>query len=167
MGIAVLVSTGRPEALKRLSGEIFNIWLDVLGELKEVMEPDERFVHRLPVCTLGLTQSFFSPGPTSPAGLTRFWDLDSPPDSYFRDSEGTPEYDRRRAVRIPSKYSSRSYIFQIYNQDPIRTVELVSFINRNLQEAESASGPAFASYLASADPLVVKQLQTALANPTT
>lgn len=46
MGIAVLVSTGRPEALKRLSGETFNIWLDVLGELKEVMEPSHQvFVH--------------------------------------------------------------------------------------------------------------------------
>lgn len=35
MGIATLVSTGRPEVLKRLSGEIFNLWLDVFGEIKE------------------------------------------------------------------------------------------------------------------------------------
>lgn len=35
MGIASLVSTGRPEVLQRLHGEIFNLWLDVFGEIKE------------------------------------------------------------------------------------------------------------------------------------
>ena len=35
MGIASLVSTGRPEVLQRLPGEIFNLWLDVFGELRE------------------------------------------------------------------------------------------------------------------------------------
>jgi hypothetical protein len=35
MGIASLVSTGRPEVLNRLPSEIFNIWLDVFGEIKE------------------------------------------------------------------------------------------------------------------------------------
>lgn len=35
MGIAALVSTGRPEVLNRIPGEIFNLWLDVFGELKE------------------------------------------------------------------------------------------------------------------------------------
>ena len=35
MGIASLVSTARPEFLQRLPGEIFNIWLDVFGELRE------------------------------------------------------------------------------------------------------------------------------------
>lgn len=38
MGIAALVSTGRSEVLQRLPGEIFNIWLDVFGELKEAEE---------------------------------------------------------------------------------------------------------------------------------
>lgn len=36
MGIASLVATGRPEVLQRLTGEIFNIWLDVFGEIKEI-----------------------------------------------------------------------------------------------------------------------------------
>lgn len=36
MGIACLVSTARPEVLQRLPGEIFNLWLDVFGELREV-----------------------------------------------------------------------------------------------------------------------------------
>ena len=38
MGIATLVSTAQPEVLKRLPGEIFNMWLDVFGELKEAEE---------------------------------------------------------------------------------------------------------------------------------
>ena len=36
IGIASLVSTGRPEVLERLPTEIFNLWLDVFGEIKEV-----------------------------------------------------------------------------------------------------------------------------------
>lgn len=35
MGIAALVSTARPDVLERLPGDIFNIWTDVLLELKE------------------------------------------------------------------------------------------------------------------------------------
>ena len=35
MGIASLVSTARPEVLQRLPTEIFHLWLDVFGELKE------------------------------------------------------------------------------------------------------------------------------------
>lgn len=35
MGIASLVSTGRPDVLERVPGDIFNIWTDVLLEVKE------------------------------------------------------------------------------------------------------------------------------------
>jgi hypothetical protein len=35
MGMASLVSTGRPEVLQRLTTEIFSLWLDVFGEVKE------------------------------------------------------------------------------------------------------------------------------------
>jgi hypothetical protein len=38
LGTAVLVSTARPEVLQRLSTDIFNLWLDVFGELKEAQE---------------------------------------------------------------------------------------------------------------------------------
>ena len=38
MGIACLVATGRREVLGRLNGEIFNLWLDVFGEIKEALE---------------------------------------------------------------------------------------------------------------------------------
>jgi hypothetical protein len=35
MAMANLVATGQPVVLKRLSSEIFNLWLDVFGEIKE------------------------------------------------------------------------------------------------------------------------------------
>ena len=35
MGISRLVSTGKHEVLDRFAFEIANIWLDVLGEIKE------------------------------------------------------------------------------------------------------------------------------------
>lgn len=38
MGIACLVATGRQEVLERLDGEIFNLWLDVFGEMKESLQ---------------------------------------------------------------------------------------------------------------------------------
>jgi hypothetical protein len=41
MGIAALASTGRPEVLARLPTEIFNLWMDVFGEIKESREYDD------------------------------------------------------------------------------------------------------------------------------
>jgi hypothetical protein len=41
LGTAVLVSTARPEVLQRLSTDIFNLWLDVFGELKEAQDRRE------------------------------------------------------------------------------------------------------------------------------
>ena len=35
MGAAGLVATGRDEVLKRLPSEIFNLWLDCFGEIRE------------------------------------------------------------------------------------------------------------------------------------
>ncbi len=44
MGVAALVSTGRPEVLERLPTEIFNIWMDVFGEIKEAtVAPDDEY----------------------------------------------------------------------------------------------------------------------------
>ena len=40
LGIASLVSTGRPEVLERLPTEIFNIWTDVFAELKEAQSKE-------------------------------------------------------------------------------------------------------------------------------
>jgi hypothetical protein len=50
MGLASLVSTGRPEVLGRIPNEISNLWLDVFGEIKEQERLEEEgtgFVRRL------------------------------------------------------------------------------------------------------------------------
>jgi len=46
MGVSCLVSTGKHEVLDRFAFEIANIWLDVLGEIKEQenQREDERCV---------------------------------------------------------------------------------------------------------------------------
>lgn len=40
MTMACLATTGRPEIVKRLPNEIANIWMDVLGEIREALEED-------------------------------------------------------------------------------------------------------------------------------
>ena len=46
MGVSCLVSTGKREVLDRFAFEIANIWLDVLGEIKEQenQQEDDRYV---------------------------------------------------------------------------------------------------------------------------
>ena len=40
MALASLVATGRLEILERLSGEIFDMWLEVLDEMKEALDSE-------------------------------------------------------------------------------------------------------------------------------
>ena len=49
MGISCLVSTGKHEVLDRFAFEIANIWLDVLGEIKEQenQKEDDRYVFQI------------------------------------------------------------------------------------------------------------------------
>ncbi|KAG1752648.1 ARM repeat-containing protein [Suillus paluster] len=75
LGIASLVSTGRPEVLDRLPTEIFNLWTDVFFEVKE-------------------SRNLAENEDASP--LTLHWDLDQVPQSYYADSENTMEFDRRK-----------------------------------------------------------------------
>jgi hypothetical protein len=77
LGIASLVSTGRPEVLDRLPNEIFNLWTDVFFEVKE-------------------SKSLAENEDASP--LTLHWDLDQVPQSYYADSEATIEFDRRKTL---------------------------------------------------------------------
>ena len=87
--------------------------------------------------------------------------------TYFQGTEGTPEYERRKAVRYRN-----SLVFliddlnsiQIYENDPVRTTLLSEYLTRRLQEAEVAVGGTeiFQSYLAQADPIVLKQIQDEL-----
>ncbi|KAH7916807.1 ARM repeat-containing protein [Hygrophoropsis aurantiaca] len=128
LGMASLVSTGRPEVLDRIPNEIANLWLDVLYEIKE---------------------SLNTPGDsTSP--LQRHWDLNAVPASYFNESEGSPEYNRRKAV---------------LDRDPVQTLQLSVAITGSLQQAEVICGGPHvfqALYLNKLDPTVLKQLQTEL-----
>ncbi|KAJ2920088.1 hypothetical protein MD484_g369, partial [Candolleomyces efflorescens] len=135
MGIATLVATGRPEVLKRLSGEIFNLWLDVFGEIKET-----RLLHEEDPTNLELV---------SPTNLRRHWELDEAPRDYYQDSEGTPEFDRRKAL---------------YDRDAIRVVQLNEYVRAHLGQAEAVVGPNFQVYLKDADPTVLEQIQAELKN---
>ncbi|PFH52845.1 hypothetical protein AMATHDRAFT_1887 [Amanita thiersii Skay4041] len=131
MGIASLVSTARPEVLERLPTEIFNLWLDVFGEIKELQ------------VISGADDSTPSPSPTN---FKRYWELSDAPLHYFQSTEGTPEYDRRKAI---------------YDRDPVRNIRLNAFIATHLQEAEAICGPTtFQSiYLSRADSTVLRQIQ--------
>jgi len=101
MGISCLVSTGKHEVLDRFAFEIANIWLDVLGEIKEQENQRE-----------------------DESGLSLFWD--KPFEELYKNVEQTPEYERRR---------------EIFNNDPVRTVKLTTFIKEMLAKAQAACGP--------------------------
>lgn len=129
MGIASLVSTGRPEVLDRLSSEVCNLWIDVFGEIKEAQAQGSQLSDGSP--------------------LTIYWD--QPMDSFFKDTAGTLEYERRKAL---------------FDHDPVRTTKLTTYVAARMQEAEMAcGGPARlqSMYLAKADPLVLRQIQAELA----
>ncbi|OAX44518.1 ARM repeat-containing protein [Rhizopogon vinicolor AM-OR11-026] len=76
LGMASLVSTGRPEVLDRLPTEIFNLWTDVFFEVKESRK-------------LAASEE--------DGALTLHWDLDQVPQSYYAESEETLEFDRRKS----------------------------------------------------------------------
>ncbi|KAJ7129521.1 armadillo-type protein [Mycena epipterygia] len=137
MGIASLVSTGRPDVLERVPGDIFNIWTDVLLELKEARLAAVAAVDETGQSTL------------SPLNLQRHWELDEAPSAYYQNTEGTPEFDRRKAV---------------YDRDPVRTVQLTEYIAAHLNEAQNSCGPqAFQEkYLSKADPAVLAMIQDQL-----
>ena len=48
MGVSCLVSTGKHEVLDRFVFEIANIWLDVLGEIKEQEDDEKCVLTRIP-----------------------------------------------------------------------------------------------------------------------
>lgn len=132
MGIASLVSTGRPEVLERLSGEIFNIWLDVFGEVKEALEQAEDSDAPL----------------ASPTSLKRYWELDEPLSAYYQGSEGTPEYERRKVIYECDPV--RTTQLNAYVSAHLREAEGI------------CGAGLFESFLKTTDPTVLKQIQDAL-----
>jgi hypothetical protein len=105
--------------------------------------------------------------PSSPRNIKCYWEQDDPPAAYFQGTEGTPEYERRKAVRYRNQLVfliDDLNAVQIFENDPVRTTLLSEYLTRRLREAEVAVGGTeiFQSYLAQADPLVLKQIQDEL-----
>jgi hypothetical protein len=108
MGIACLVSTGKHEVLDRFAFEIANIWLDVLGEIKE--QESQKGEDR---CVLVLSSDISTSHPCPRelidrppySGLSLFWD--KPFEELHHNVEETLEYERRREVSTQSNMDSR------------------------------------------------------------
>ncbi|KAG6854857.1 hypothetical protein C0991_012047 [Blastosporella zonata] len=132
MGVAALVSTAHPLVLKTLPVEIFNLWIDVFYEIREARQVNE--------------DDDTSSGAYS---LRKYWELDEAPQSYYQETHGTPEYDRRKAV---------------YDRDLVRTKHLGQYVGDHLRQAEAACGSATfqEKYLSKADPAVLRQIQAEL-----
>jgi hypothetical protein len=56
-------------------------------------------------------------------------------------------------------------VIQLYDRDPVRTVQLGAYVGAHLQQAESTCGAETfqINYLEKADPAVLKQIQDELA----
>ncbi|KAK0230961.1 armadillo-type protein [Armillaria fumosa] len=127
MGMAALVSTGKHEALERLPTEIFNLWSEVFLDLKEFKEH------------------------ASAEQLHRLWEFDdTSSDTFYKDTEGTPEHDRRKLV---------------FEADPVRTIKLTDYVGAHLREAETLYGTESfrAQYISKADPIILQEIEKALA----
>lgn len=96
MGIASWVSTGRSEVLGRLYTEIFNLWLDVFGELKEALADQSAGTTGL----VTLTLAGRSNDPFVRSRLMMFWrnSLDMPSTLIRQEIELSLEADRKQAV---------------------------------------------------------------------
>ena len=164
MGVANLVSTGRPEVLDRLSTEICNLWLDVFGEIKEAQDNSGTgYVLHGPInpCRNAHAPRYYS------APLTLYWD--KPFEDVYTDTEGTLEHERRKAVSyytfIFLNSSTEDTLLQAFENDPVRTTPLTGFIAARMHEAELVCGGGTelqTRYLAKADPLLLKQIGDAL-----
>ncbi|KAF9076797.1 ran binding protein 11 [Rhodocollybia butyracea] len=137
MGTAALVATAQPQILSRLHSEFFNLWMDVFCEIKEAQNP--------------VTTD--DDGQEVPSYLTLYWEQQDAPASYYQDSEGTPEYNRRKAV---------------FDSDPVRATQLSIYVGIQLREAERiylSTSPQTSfqqQYLALADPTVLQQITAAM-----
>lgn len=110
MGMASLVSTGRHEVLDRLPTEICNLWLDVLCEIREAHQSAEsgnEYGSRFFSHALWNTDVYYYERRSYPT-LHLYWDR--VPESFYRETEGMPEYKRRDTVRkMPTSLSCPSH----------------------------------------------------------
>ena len=123
MGIACLASTGHQEVISRLPTETFDMWVDVLTEIKEAQDeaPQDgvqcvvNFLLLNP--TLKIAVQLLSSSP-----LTAFWreETTTAPD-IPEDVKGTIEEQRRQEVWV---------------RDPVRNQTFLKFLRAKLQEIE-------------------------------
>jgi len=121
IGMASLVSTGRSEVLDRLPNEIFNMWTDVLYEIKE-------------------SQNLSEDSSDGNVPLIRHWDLDEVPHSFYNGSENTLEYNRRQELlnRDPVKTMQLITIIGSALQQAEQVCGSVAFKAQYLDKTEKA-----------------------------
>jgi hypothetical protein len=144
MAMANLVTSGNPIVLNRLPGDIFNLWLDVFGEVKEATTRSEE----RPEWAVIAHAVIYDSDARSSSPLNLYWEQDDAPEAIFGNTEGTPEYGRRKAM---------------WDTDPVRTTPLTAFVAARLQQAEGAI-PELHEIMARADPTVVAQIRAELTN---
>ncbi|CAG8705785.1 6077_t:CDS:2, partial [Acaulospora colombiana] len=125
LATAQLLSTGNEEVVDRLkSMEPLNIWLDVLGELKEALSQRPE-------------------GEEEDSPLIRFWKAQDElnlPDRLEEVTE-TLEMDRRREVGafLFLVHHRTKRTIQLFKRDPVRNVPLKEFIQEKMQQAQAAA----------------------------
>ncbi|KAF8528819.1 ARM repeat-containing protein [Hysterangium stoloniferum] len=132
MGIASWASTGRPEVLDRLTTEIFNLWLDVFGELKEALAEAGPEANRSP--------------------LSLFWrnSMKEPPYLISEDIINSPEAGRRRQIYNNDPVNTTK--LTVFVREKLQQAEM----------ACGGTDVFRVNFLDKADPDVLKQLMAAL-----
>ncbi|KAI5123421.1 hypothetical protein M0805_006126 [Coniferiporia weirii] len=134
MGIASIVATGRAEVMERLNGEIFNLWLDVFGEMKEALAEISQET----------SQSTLS-------NLVTFWkDNGSVLPSTLDALRDTPEYERWKGI------------YQRDPVETEKLTTFVAQRLQRAQEVYGPAFET--TYLRDTDPGVLEQLRTELAS---
>lgn len=143
MGLASFAATGRPEVLGRLVTEIFNVWLDVLGEMKEAVDPENQ---------------------ENP--LMLYWRKSEKDIVIDADVEGTAEEARVQQVIVSAPLLRYCLtMLQLAARDPVLTQQLTTFVAAQLAQAEAVVGGRAvleAQYLARGDPTTIETMQKAL-----
>ena len=75
------------------------------------------------------------------SSLSLFWDR--PFEDLYSNIKHTSEYERRRVVSSQPGTSivTPKFLLQMFNNDPVRTVKLSTFIKEMLEKAQTVCGP--------------------------
>src|SRR5258708_153385 len=123
LATANLLATGHKVVIERLvSCEQFNIWIDVLGELKEALTTDPE------------ASTLYVPHPGSAIRLSSF--NSSPLSLFWREQDTIQLPDSLEDVDETAEFSRRE---QLWTHDPVRTIPLKGYILTKMQEAEAAA----------------------------